>query len=95
MADNVGHPRWLDSTMELITYSFVLYLQHGRHHVMRKPSIQFTATCGCLTKVIFHHIDNYDIHVSLSAAHKYLKFTCEDIDNVNPNREKSETPVFD
>ena len=36
---NVNHPRWLDPTMELITYSFVLYLQHGRHDVKCKPSI--------------------------------------------------------
>ena len=39
MADNVKHPRQLDPTMELITYSFVLYLQHGRHDVKCKPSI--------------------------------------------------------
>ena len=30
----------MDPTMELITYSFVLYLQHGRHYVKCKPSIQ-------------------------------------------------------
>ena len=39
MADNVSHPRRLDPTMELITYFFVLYLQHGRHDVKCKPSI--------------------------------------------------------
>ena len=39
VADNVSHPRRLDPTMELITYSFVLYLQHGRHDVKCKPSI--------------------------------------------------------
>ena len=39
VADNVRHPRWLDPTMELITYSFVLYLQHGRHDNKCKPSI--------------------------------------------------------
>ena len=38
MADNVSHPRRLDPTIELITYSFVLYLQHGRHDVKCKPS---------------------------------------------------------
>ena len=37
--DNVSHPRRLDPTMELIPYSFVLYLQHGRHDVKCKPSI--------------------------------------------------------
>ena len=37
--DNVSHPRRLDPTMELITYSFVLYLQHGRRDVKCKPSI--------------------------------------------------------
>ena len=39
VADNVSHPRRLDPTIELITYSFVLYLQHGRHDVKCKPSI--------------------------------------------------------
>ena len=39
VADNVSHPRRLDPTMELITHSFVLYLQHGRHDVKCKPSI--------------------------------------------------------
>ena len=34
------HPRRLDPTKELITYSFVLYLQHGRHGVKCKPSIE-------------------------------------------------------
>ena len=43
MADNVSHPRRLDPTMELITYSFVLYLQHGRHDVKCKPSIRITS----------------------------------------------------
>ena len=38
-ADNVSHPRRLDPTMEVITYSFVLYLQHGRHDVICKPSM--------------------------------------------------------
>ena len=39
VADNVSHPRQLDPTMELMTYSFVLYLQHGRHDAKCKPSI--------------------------------------------------------
>ena len=39
VADNVSHPRRLDLTMELIRYSFVLYLKHGRHDVKCKPSI--------------------------------------------------------
>ena len=39
VTDNVSHPRRLDPTMKLITYSFVLYLQHGRHDVKCKPSI--------------------------------------------------------
>ena len=39
LADNVSHPRRLDLTVELITYSIVLYLQHGRHDVKCKPSI--------------------------------------------------------
>ena len=38
-ANNVRHPRWLDPTMELTTYSFVLYPQHGHHNVKCKPSI--------------------------------------------------------
>ena len=37
--DNGSHPRRLDPTMELITYSFVLHLQHGRRGVKCKPSI--------------------------------------------------------
>ena len=37
VADNVSHPRRLDPTMELITYSFVLYLQHDLHDVKCKP----------------------------------------------------------
>ena len=40
VAHNASHPRRLDPTMELIIkYSFVLYLQHGRHDVKCKPSI--------------------------------------------------------
>ena len=38
VADN-DNPRRLDPTMELITYSFVLHLQHGRYDVKCKPSI--------------------------------------------------------
>ena len=38
-ADNVSHPRRLDPTMELITYSVVLYLQHGRRDVKCKLSM--------------------------------------------------------
>ena len=34
------HPRRLDPTMELIKYSLVLHLQHGRHDVKCKPSIR-------------------------------------------------------
>ena len=37
--DNVSHSRRLDPTMELMTYSFELYLQHGRRDVKCKPSI--------------------------------------------------------
>ena len=39
VADNVNHPRRLDPTMELITYSFVLYLQHAPLDVKCKPSV--------------------------------------------------------
>ena len=39
VAHNVSHPRRLNPTMELIKYSFVLYLQHGRHDVKCKLSI--------------------------------------------------------
>ena len=38
-AHNASHPRRVDLTMELMKYSFVLYLQHGRHDVKFKPSI--------------------------------------------------------
>ena len=41
VSDNVSHPRRLDPTIELITYSFVFYIQHGRHDVKCKPSILF------------------------------------------------------
>ena len=46
VADNVSHPRRQDPTMELVTYSFVLYLQHGRHDVKCKPSN------GCLLQLL-------------------------------------------
>ena len=58
MADNVSHPRRLDPTMELITYSFVLYLQHGRHDVKCKPSIPgntWSAVCTQLQVQAFSH----------------------------------------
>ena len=47
VAHNVSHSRRLDPTMELITYSFVLYLCHGRHDVKCKPSIRkvYCITC--------------------------------------------------
>ena len=38
---DVSHPRRLDPTMKLMTYTFVLYLQHGRHDVKCKPSIPY------------------------------------------------------
>ena len=38
--NNGSHPRRLDPTVELITYSFVLYLQNGRRDVKCKPSIR-------------------------------------------------------
>ena len=41
VADNVSHPRRLDTTMEQIAHSFVLYLQHGHHYVKCNPSIGF------------------------------------------------------
>ena len=43
VADNVSDPRRLDPTMELITYSFVLYLPHGSHDVKCKRSIRARA----------------------------------------------------
>ena len=39
VADNVSLPRRLDPSMELITYSFAFYLQHGRYDVKCKLSI--------------------------------------------------------
>ena len=42
VAHNASHPRRLDPTMELIKYSFVLYLQHGRHDIKCKPSIRYS-----------------------------------------------------
>ena len=41
MADNVSPPYQLDPTMEIITFSFVLYLQHDRHDVKCKPLIPY------------------------------------------------------
>ena len=41
-ADNDSHPRRLDPTMELITYSFVLYLQHGRRDVIINANHEYT-----------------------------------------------------
>ena len=43
VVDNVSHPRRLDPTMELITYSFVLYLQNGCHDVKYKPSMVWSS----------------------------------------------------
>ena len=39
VANNVSHPRRLDPTIELTTYSFMLYLQHGHHDGKCKPLI--------------------------------------------------------
>ena len=36
--DIASHPRRLDPTIELMKYSFVLYLQHSRHDVRCQPS---------------------------------------------------------
>ena len=41
VSDNVSHPRRVDPTIELTAYSFVFYIQHGRHDVKCKPSILF------------------------------------------------------
>ena len=60
VADNVSHPRRLDPTMELITYSFVLYLQHGCHDVKCKPSIVY----GLLIENLYNRI-NHKLHVYL------------------------------
>ena len=38
----------------IITYSFVLYLQHGRHDVKCKPSIYDLASFPCLLVCYFH-----------------------------------------
>ena len=58
VADNVCHPRRLDPTKELITYSFVLYLQHGRHGVKCKPSIVSTGMqISSCNKSDFHRFD--------------------------------------
>ena len=50
---NVSLPRRPDPKMELITYSFVLYLQHGRHDVKCKPSI----ACISLYLLNIQHTD--------------------------------------
>ena len=48
VADNVSHPRRLDPTVGLMTYSFVLYLQHGRHDDKCKPSIGYCSNLSAL-----------------------------------------------
>ena len=55
MADNVSHPRRLDRKMELITHSFVLYLQYGRHDVKCKPLISYSTHA-------YDHISLYHIY---------------------------------
>ena len=51
--DNGSYRRRLDSTMELITYSFVLYLQHGRHDVKCKHQYCYILIIYCVYKKNF------------------------------------------
>ena len=61
VADNVSPPYQLDPTMEIITFSFVLYLQHDRHDAKCKPltpyytmTMQYHATT--CHKISYHTI---------------------------------------
>ena len=66
VADNVSHPCRLDPTMQLITYSFVLYLQHGRHDVKCKPSIGIKSKLGReVIKPFSFHLYNRGRHSQL------------------------------
>ena len=72
VADNVNQPGRLDPTMELITYSFVLYLQHGRHDVKCKPSISTKTSCktneNALLTIAYETIKPLRRRVSLSTS---------------------------
>ena len=57
VADNVNHSRGLDPTVELITYSFVLYLPHGRHNVQCKPLITVLKVLSLYAIKIFVSLD--------------------------------------
>ena len=63
VADNVSLPGRLDPTMGLITYSFVLYLQHGRHDVKCKPSIKL------INRVLHDYAVKNKSHVGVCNIH--------------------------
>ena len=81
VADNVCHPRWLDPTMELITYSFVLYLQHGPRGVnscsksvkIRLVTTWYLQTCCKLLKQLASSLWAKSLNYQLASS---LLTTC-------------------
>ena len=70
VAHNASHPRRLDPTMELMKYSFVLYLQYGRHDVKCKPSIALDMSLICnVYKMSAHSVS---VYTDTSTSRKYL-----------------------
>ena len=72
MADNVSHsvhPRRLDPTMELITNSFVLYLQHGRQTINRNKYAQknYTMQITCKQAMFITNTLTGSLHAILSS----------------------------
>ena len=62
VADNVSHPRRLDPTMELVTYFFVLHLQHGRHDVKCKSYIYIYTTEIAIKFIVWNTFPHYLSH---------------------------------
>ena len=88
VADNVSHPRRLDPIMELTTYSFVLYLQHGRHDVKCKPSIYNLLDIN----VVSLNLHAYISYIPCNEAHWYwndLKFSVGGVISRNCHERRS------
>ena len=71
----------MDPTMEIITYSFVLYLQHGRYDVKCKPSIATSFVMNSLTIfkkmklfqkscIVISHVVLFATPTSVAEVHK-------------------------
>ena len=83
VADNVSHLCRLDMTMELITYSFVLYLQHGRHDVKCKPSIAIIWLTFAAIRLCLHRVHKKSLYsyLEMITFNKILKFS-EHVSNI-------------